>query len=240
MLALLNDLEAVKTHQQFAYPMRLHDGHVLVESTRIPLLMDTGAPFSVGAGEFPFAGSTVTPRASFGGVTVQNLSKEVGTSLDALVGMDIIAKYDLRFDEPHSLIEITRNEVELSKNAPRLRFNCGIPIVEGNLPGNRYVSLVFDTGAKLSYLGREFLAGSEPYRKEEDFYPTHGRFLTSVYRVSLELAGSAYEVDFGILPDRLEKTLLSGLADGIVGSELLVGREVVLACRRGKLNLIDR
>jgi hypothetical protein len=231
MLALLKECHL--------HPMKLHDGHVLVDSAGMTVLMDTGSPFSVGASEFPFGGSMVTPRSSFGGVTIESLSREVGASIDALVGMDVIADIDLRLDVPNSRIEITRDEMKLSNNAPHLRFVCGIPILKADLAGNRQVSLVFDTGAKLSYLRHDFLAGAEPYRKGVDFYPGHGRFVTSVYRVTLGLAGAAHEVDFGILPDRLERTLLSGLADGIVGSELLVGREVVLASRRGRLNLID-
>ncbi len=240
MPTLMNDSGAATSRECFAYPMNLRDGHVLVESNGMILLMDTGAPTSVGTEEFLFAGSTVTPAPNFEGVTIGSLSREVGTSLDALVGMDIMADLDLCFDEPNNQITVTRDEMELSDDALPLHFNCGIPLVDGSLASGRRVSLVFDTGAKISYLKREFLAGAEPHRTVEDFHPGYGRFATPLCRTSLELAGATHEVDFGILPDRLEQALLSCLADGIVGSELLVDREVVLASRRGRLSMSDR
>ncbi len=143
MLALLNDLGVLRAKECLSHPMKLYDGHVLVDSAGMTLLIDTGAPFSVGASEFPFGGS---PRLSFGGVTVEGLSKEVGASIDALVGMDFIADFDLRFDAPNSLIEITRNEMEISNNAPHCKHLISLdflsPSPKPNSPthglGNRH------------------------------------------------------------------------------------------------------
>jgi len=62
---LTNDSGATTSRECFAYPMNLRDGHALVESNGMILLVDTGAPTSVGTEEFLFAGSTVTPTPNF-------------------------------------------------------------------------------------------------------------------------------------------------------------------------------
>jgi hypothetical protein len=113
-------------------------------------------------------------------------------------------------------------------------------VVEGVFAGARDVSLIFDTGAKLSYVRRELLAGMNPYREAEDFYPIYRRFKTPVYRATFELGGESQEADFGVLPTLLEAALFSGRADGIIGSELLINRTVVLAARRKRLSFGPR
>jgi hypothetical protein len=239
MLVLERHLRASKEHPLFEYPMRMHDGHILVDSGGMTLLMDTGAPFSVGSMEFDFAGRVATPRPSFEGTTVEDLSENIGKPLDALVGMDVMADFDLCFDAPNGKLVVTSEEMEMERNALPISFVREVPVVQGSLPGERHVSLVFDTGAKLSYIGRELLAGTQSYRGAEDFYPGYGPFETAVYRVPLGLGGVEYDLDFAVLPAALERTLLPGLANGILGSEIIVDRKVVLSRRRERLYLED-
>jgi hypothetical protein len=220
----------------FSYALRVHAGHLIAEVAGRRLLLDTGAPLSIGPEPLEIAGRRVEPNRGFLGVTIDALQADVGTPIDALIGMDVLREYDLRIDAPAGRLEMTPDDLELDDRALPLSELGWIPMVKAMFSPRRQASLLFDTGASLSYLRRELLRGCRAHGEAEDFYPGFGRFTTPVYRLLFVLGSRTYYADFGVLPQLLELALIAEGSDGILGSELLLERPAVLAARRGLLS----
>lgn len=79
------------------YTYDLVEGHIIAQAQANALLIDTGAPFSVGrSSPLPFAGRVHDVSPNYMGVTPDSLSRSVGTTIDGLVGADILNQYDIR------------------------------------------------------------------------------------------------------------------------------------------------
>jgi len=55
------------------------------------------------------------------------------------------------------------------------------------------IPLLFDTGAKISYIDPDYVDGMTPLAERENFYPTLGRFTTPVYELSVLVGGQKSE-----------------------------------------------
>jgi hypothetical protein len=95
-----------------------------------------------------------------------------------------------------------------------------------------------DTGAQLSYLDSAAELDRLPSAGQaQDFYPGFGEFATETWQVPMTVAGAEYTIRCGVLPALLSTALSLFGTDGILGNELLEGRTVVYAPRRGAMTL---
>lgn len=222
----------------YTYPLRDHGGHLVAEVAGRQLLIDTGAPLSVGPVDVDIAGRTPALNRSFIGITAEDVSREIGTRIDALIGMNVLADYDVRFDVPAKQFVMTQARLALGAAALPITLSGWVPRITALFGARRGVRLLFDTGASLSYLRRTLVGGFAVRRTAEDFYPGFGHFTTPVYRVPFVIGAASCALDFGVLPELLELGLLAGGADGILGSQVLSERVAVLAPRRRLLGMI--
>jgi len=217
------------------YKYEFVDGHIIAVVDQVRFLIDTGAPFSVAdASPIEFAGGSYRAQKTYMGISPESLSTSVGTSIDALVGADILNRYDIFIDSTTQTLDVSENELPLAGQALELDDVMGIPIVEVMF-GEDKVRMFFDTGAKLSYLDPERINGFESVGTETDFYPGFGEFSTNVYNIPIMLAAETVALRVGILPALLQMSLMMADTGGILGTAILHTHKVIFAPRRKTL-----
>jgi hypothetical protein len=202
------------------YLLKMVNGHLVTQIEGKSVLIDTGVPISIGKNpKFHFLNEVHTLSQEYMGVTFKYLEKMVGTSIDILMGADILKKYCLTIDLPGN--RITFGEQPAFNSASRVPMTnfMGSPIVQVSIDGVEQDMFV-DTGAKLSYVDKTLAANYSPVGKEKDFYPGMGEFETQVFEIRFKLGEKRFKLRCGVLPDLLEKTLLVTGKRGIIGTEL--------------------
>jgi hypothetical protein len=96
-------------------------------------------------------------------------------------------------------------------------FIMGIPVVDLEINGAPRKFFV-DTGASVSYIKEELVAGKESLGEKEDFYPIFGTFKTESYEITASLGGMEFNSEMCILPEKLKALLMNGI-DGILGAD---------------------
>ena len=202
------------------YAIELFDGHVLVALPEGRFLIDTGSPLSFArTGRVSFGGMETDLAPSLPGLDADGLSRLVGTSLDGLIGMDILGRFVVTFG---------RRELSVDEGAPsepdpaftELETDgvMGIPVV-AVLANGRTARMFVDSGAKISYLAPERLAGLPVEETLHDFYPGAGEFDVEVSTAGCELGGHSFRAKYG-RPPVLVRTVLSMYGvDGIIGRD---------------------
>ena len=216
------------------YAIEAFDGHVLVALPEGRFLIDTGSPLSFArTRRATFGGMETDLAPSLSGLDADGLSRLVGTSLDGLIGMDVLGRFVVTFG---------RSELSVDEGAPsepdpaftELETDgvMGIPVV-AVLANGRTARMFVDSGAKLSYLAPERLAGLPVEETLRDFYPGIGEFDVEASTAGCELGGQSFRAKFG-RPPALVRMMLSGSGvDGILGRDLFAVFAVRLA--RGRL-----
>ena len=206
------------------------DGHVIVHIGKFDYIVDTGSPFSFGLGtavyingkKFPISGTALN------GLTAASISAASGLTVDGLIGMDILIHFDIKLGRN----EITFSDTPISYTdtaikLPIIETIMGIPIINLNI-GHEDRRIVFDTGAKLSYLSDDLLVGT-PFGKMEDFYISIGTYTTDVYKIDVSINGEVETLTFGSLPSSLRMLLDMTRTKGIIGTELLKKYSIILS-----------
>lgn len=175
-------------------------------------------------------------QGNFMGISPESLSKGVGTPVNALVGADILNRYDILIDPIAQRFTLTEDELPLAGTLLGLDRFMGIPIVEAKVGGD-IVRMFFDTGAKLSYLDPDRTNTFQSVGTESDFYPGVGDFVTNAYDIPIVLATENIVLRVGNLPELLQMTLMMADTSGILGTAILQTHKVTFAPRRRTMTL---
>jgi len=154
--------------------------------------------------------------------------------VDGLIGTDILWRYDIALDVPQGAMTFSQ-ESSLSPGR-KIPMN-GANTIESNIDGAP-IDLIFDTGAQLSYVPEEHVAGRIPSGRFTDFYPLIGEFDTPTYLVDISLGGEEFRITAGVLPPTLGALIPPGM--GILGNEVLHARPMLWAPRRNLLSFLPR
>lgn len=216
----------IKTFETKAF-----DHHFIINDNGRTLLIDTGSPSTLFDGDaFEFLGKRVSKGIlSF---PPDIISEMLGTHIDALVGCDILKHFSVLIDSSQSSITFSDEELSMTdgESIP-LSSKWGLPCVSLRLNG-RDGNYFLDSGAKISYVKRNFVDGLTPEGQEGDFYPGFGHFETPVYRIPTSVGGHEFPVSFGTLPHKLELPLLNLTgATGIIGHDLFQHFAILLDLR---------
>jgi Ca-activated chloride channel family protein len=202
------------------YRIRLVRGHLVAQIHRDTALIDTGVPISIGSqAEWPFGNQVHRLSPEYMGVTLDYLSRMVGTKLNILLGTDILKQYSFLVDLPRERIEFHMTPFGMPGVHVPLDDFAGVPFVHCTIGKDAYQAYV-DTGAKLSYVSKEIATGCTQVGKEHDFYPGMGEFDTPVYEVPITLEGEMFTLRCGVLPGMLETAMQVTGKSVIIGSEL--------------------
>lgn len=206
--------------QTFTY--KLIDGHLLVTHSNNTFLIDTGAPASVSKNTYlTFAGKEYTVQRNYMGLTINSLCERIGTDLDSLIGVDILADYCMVIDPRTNELTLSNEEEFNLEGVPlSLELFMGIPIIKVTI-NNKKCKMFFDTGAKLSYLNPDVTEKYPNLGLTQDFYPGVGSFQTNTYNIQIKLGDEEIELKVGNLPGILQQTLILASTVGILGTAVL-------------------
>lgn len=219
------------------FEIRAFDHHIIINDNGRTLLIDTGSPSTLFDGdEFEFLGKCA--HKGILSFPPDIISEMLGTHIDALVGCDILKHFSVLIDCGESSITFSDEELSMTDGESfPLSSKLGLPCVSLNLnglDGNYFL----DSGAKISYVKRNFVDGLTPEGQEGDFYPGYGHFETPVYRIPTSIEGHEFPVSYGTLPQILELSLLNLTgATGIIGHDLFQHFAVLLDLRNKTVQL---
>ncbi|MCK9266988.1 hypothetical protein M0P98_09025 [bacterium] len=218
-------------------PIYLKEKHPFVELDGNLWLFDTGSPYSFGDKEnisidgikFQLPSNFPIPIGSFG---TETIVKHVGVNCVGLIGMDVIGKFDHIIDIGKNQLTISKNELEYTGKEVRLSNIMNVPAFTASIANKEY-TMLFDTGAQISFFLNNSIVDFPYVGKFTDFFPTYGKFETDTYTVEVELNGVTFKLLSGnYLPEELSKIIKSFKVDGFVGSEMLINRVVGFTPRR--------
>ena len=213
---------------------RIH-GHIVVNIAGRSCVLDTGSPFSLGCYPITIAGREFPVHENYLDVTCDYLSREIGMTVEGLIGADIVSEFTLGIYPNEQLLQFQTTPAFGNIVLP-IDNHLGVPIIRLEVNG-KIISAFFDTGAPMSYLLPGALEGLQAECTQEDFYPLVGNFLTPVYRLPYRIGGEAGEMRFGRLPDELQGMLEGADVQGIIGTELLKRFGLSLSIRERVLKL---
>ena len=220
-----------------SWPLETTTGYLIARVDGMHLLIDTGSPVTI-SGTGIEIGTRIQPsRRIYSTFTLDNVRKGLDARVDALIGMDMLGYFDVRFNMPASRIELHETQVPLQVTALEITPCSTLPGLSVNFLHAPETRMIFDTGAPISYIRRDLISDFEVIAESEDFYPMFGTFTTPVYRLPYTVKGNNCTGEFGVLPELLEAGLLAQNIDGIIGSQLITNNVAVLATRRQRLDI---
>ena len=120
-----------KDDDETQHKYSLVDGHVIVRDDEQRLLIDTGAPFSVGdTSTLAFAGGSYSMQSDY--VRYLRIPEQgVGSRINALVGADILNRYDI-FMNHYMELQPDRRRVSLIRSSSGIGQLHGHPDCRGD------------------------------------------------------------------------------------------------------------
>lgn len=219
-------------------PLRFLNGHLFVELGSRLWLLDSGAPESFGRDKhIVLLGEHFHFDDSYHGLGIAGLVQHVGVECVGLIGADVLAGFDIVFDEPQGKVTFTTDELEFDGMPVPLWDFMGLPMVMAEVAGVDHRKFFLDTGAQLSYFQDDAIARFPCAGKAVDFFPDSDDFETDTHRVAMNLGGVGVTLRCGRLPDSQADALTMAKADGILGNELFQGRRVGFFLRQRALIL---
>ena len=205
--------------------LRWVDGHLISDIDGRQLLLDTGSPESFSNdGIVNFNGIAHNVGRDFMGITAEVVSGYVGTTVDALLGMDILKRYSIVVDGPRNSLEVFKRPLNGFPVRMAMSDFMNIPIIEIAIDGVER-RMVVDSGAKLSYTVSGATRQQPSLGRVEDFYPGIGLFSVDTYRLETDFQGHQCDLVYGVTPPFLELMLGAMGVDGLLGSQIFeIGR----------------
>ncbi len=199
------------------YGLEIVDDHIVARIGERRVLVDTGAPQSIGSGTLRLLGEHFALRPGWIGFDTGQLSALIGARVDALIGTDILRHLRFVIDRPKGEVVFHPGPLPLEGTRVTVDTDLGVPLVEFECAG-RTERAFLDTGAKLSYL--DTTRAAVPAGSAHDYYPGFGVFATDIYRASIGFAGRTRDVLSGRLPELLQMALRMAGTEWILGADV--------------------
>ena len=199
-------------------------------------LIDTGSPISFGDLDVVIMGRDSHPVAQRR--LIDEIRLFLGMEVAAVIGMDILRRYDLRVTyisetSEYHVHHANIPQLSLAQNIP-LRYAMGIPVVDAAVNGE-VVPMFVDTGSHHTFIERAFIKGSK-VGTVNDFCPGLGAFESPAYLTKLSLCGRTFTIHAAVLPRTLEHPLRHSGVRGIIGLDILKQQTTWLGFRSGMLS----
>ena len=205
------------------YPIEIFDNHVIVINNEKRLLIDTGSPITISHdNQIEIFGSNYPTEDRYFSANIDEIGNYVGCKLDALVGNDILKNFPFTIDFVNQAFHIWDTlpiDSDFLEDHIQATF-IGIPTIDIEINKDYQIKSWLDTGAKISYIKKEYVQQSEVIRSEKDFVPDYGEFETQIYKFMMTFCNKDIPFEFGVLPSKLENRMLSGSTHSIVGSDI--------------------
>ncbi len=196
-------------------------GHLLSKINGLVYLLDTGAPTSFGdPGKIQINNEQIQIQNNYLGLTAPKLSEYIDFKVDGLLGGDIFNRVDALIDIKNRELLLSSQFIQMHGNMININFKLGVPLLSVKV-GNTEMKMIFDTGAKISYLSNLPQKDAVIEEYMTDFYPGIGSFSTPIRRFDTRLGDiQSKTLKYGTLPETLSMLVAIVGANGIVGNEV--------------------
>ena len=216
-------------------PVHLTRGHLLARIDGADWVVDTGSHASFGdARSIDFGGRTFPLRPAPFGLDALELSRLIGHEVRGLIGADLLAGFDTIIDLPGGRLCVSTDALTLDVETLSLGEFMPVPLLKACIGGEMH-TMFFDTGAPFSYLQSDQLNDYPAGETVRDFFPGLGEFDTTLHDLPVRIGRTDIYIRCGPLPDLLGMTLAAAGANGILGNEIVSGRQVGYFPRRDTL-----
>ena len=215
------------------YETLYHNRHILIDNGSGRIIIDTGSPCSIHKdGVIELAGKSFEVPTSLTGVDADFLTKNVGCEIVGLLGMDIIDKCQMWINT-----KAFGNFISFDKPA---REFPGWPEVTDffaiNIPGitleinHRPARMLFDTGAQISYIRKDYLVDAPFVGTAKDFSVLNEGEIYEVemYSAKTTFRGKEFNVNYAASPKDINLSLDLLGADGIIGFDLIENFRIIV------------
>ena len=220
------------------YPLTVFDSHLLFEYDGMTVLIDTGSPVTIAAQEcINFMGTTFMCQKSFMSTNIEGVSNWMKHDVDVLMGLDVLSHFTILVDTQQA--KITFSDEPLAQDGVSLPMEQCHGYFAVNLTVNEaLVKMIFDTGAKISYIHPRFTQDIQPACELEDFSPLiNARFKTPIFQLNAEAGGEQFDAAFGNLPCQLSGVLNQLGVDGFIGHDLFKSFKVLIDFKNRNISL---
>ena len=205
------------------YPIDIFDNHVILIDKDKRFLIDTGAPISISDGSsIDVFNNVYSTEKTYHGANINEIGNYVGCGLNALIGNNILANYVFQIDFNNKLFSIWNSlpkETINTEDFIEADFQ-GIPTIDVLVNNDNPITSWLDTGAKISYINKNYVQHLDSMENQKDFFPSYGEFEVPIYSIPLIFNGVKIPFMFGVLPDDLEVAMLSGRTSAIIGADI--------------------
>ena len=220
-----------------AFDVELHSGVPVIVCQGVRAAIVTGTPNSFGRLPLQILGREHRLPAEILGVTAESIGQHLGTTIDAVIGGDLLRGFECLIDLGRGKVVFSHGSLGCDGVSLRTPLRMDIPSAEVRI-GARHGVAFLDTGARLSYMDPAAVSGP-PVGREKDFFPMVGEFETDVYEAEIELAGLRFRTRFGLLPAPLQQSMASLGGQWVIGAELLRQFPVLLDLQHHRIMLVQ-
>lgn len=215
------------------------ENHVIIIDDYKGYLLDTGSPMTFCENECVKLFGKVFPASKpFFGSNLQEINDFIGLELEALIGCDILNQFDIVFREKEGKVVFYTEFSITNEERVDIHIIGGVPCfrVEVN---SQTINVIFDTGAKISYINENYVSKLTPKKTLQDFNPIFGSFETNIYEIPIKIAKHTLVIDAGVLPKSIENQIRSINCYGIFGPDIFFSFTVGYCPRRGFMFFAD-
>jgi len=219
------------------FELTLFDSHAIIKDydANSIILIDTGAPSTIHSSDsLYFCSVDYLCSTNYARITVDKLSELLGMKITTLLGVDILSNYNVMLDYKNNVVKFYGRDIEFEGKEYNLSSINGIPIIELKVE-RQLIKLFLDTGAKISYLPKEYTSSFEKVGMELDFHPSFGIFQTECFDIKTTFGNKQFNVKFGNLPESLQTTLMVSGVSGIIGYDFFNNFKIVLDLKNNKM-----
>ena len=199
-------------------------------------LLDTGGSVSFGnVDTVQIEEQTFSIPRKYMGFDSETLSEWVQNRTVGIIGVDILTKFDIIIDLPKRIVTFSEERLNLDGEVLAIDDFMGIPIFEVATIGGEEYSMIFDTGAQVSYFQGPSLYDFTAMGAMEDFHPSIGKFQTETFLVNVKLGSKSFNLQTGSLEGPLGMSVTMTGAMGVIGNEILANSVVGFFPRRKRI-----
>ena len=213
------------------YNFNISNNHILININNGNYVIDTGSPSSFFYDVDTIMINDKEYRGNRQLVDRQHIEKLVGTTVNGLIGLDIISISGITFDFLNNIITF---DVKEGHVCYFLKNDKGYYYTKDCVINNKILeTTIIDSGACISYVNKKYLDSSqETDEKYSDYNPSVGDISGNYYEVSIDkvtLGSGSYHhtIKVGRMNDDIEKIALG--ADAVIGLLDIVKNEDRLA-----------
>lgn len=223
------------------FALQIINEHLFIELRDGLYLIDTGSAGSFSdSREIAISPETVFSVAdNFLKVNSSLINKYVECKCSGLLGANLLSKFILGInmldsclylEECNSESFVKTDFLESTFEFRQSLILCSFEVADMQLP------LFVDTGAPMSYLPIDFENG-KPGKTIKDFHPFIGSFESQSRLCEIQLGNDKYEWEFGLMPELLNRAVLSAGGKGLMGLDLFRSYEVWVDYHSSKMYL---